>query len=145
MAEIRECSMEDFPAVIGLLEQLWPDRDLYREGMRRAFQRGLDSDNQHYICAVEGNQVVAFGTMTIVNSMWQQGYVGNIDEFVVDEGCRGRGIGGMLLEHLVDIAGINACKTVTVESALHRDSAHRFYETRGYERKGLVFIKEIGD
>ena len=143
MVEIRSCTQEDFETVLGLLEQLWPDRELDRGRMREAFLRGLDNDSQEYLCAAVEGEIVGFCSLSVKNSLWQQGYLANVDELVVDASMRRKGIGGELLEKVLQIAAEKGCHRVELDSAFHRQDAHRFYEAHGFKDRSLLFTKEI--
>ena len=141
--EIKRCRQDDFEPVLRLLEQLWPDRELDRPALRGVFSRNLDRDFQYYICAVSGEGLVGFCSLSIRESLWGQGDIGYIDELVVEEASRGEGIGGMLLERASELAKEKGCRRVELDSAFHREGAHRFYEAHGFQSYSLLFTKEI--
>ena len=143
MAQIRQCRSEDFPAVMELLRQLWPDKCLDTPALRTVYDRALTSDQQLYICAAEGERVVAFGSLTLKNNLWQEGFLGHVDELVVDNAHRGRRIGTHLLEHLVAIAQRRGCRRVELDSAFHRKKAHEFYERQGFKNRAFLFSKKL--
>jgi GNAT superfamily N-acetyltransferase len=143
METIRECARDDFEPVFGLLRQLWPDRELDREALEDVFHHNLDCDTQHYLCAVSGEELVGFCTLSIRKSLWGQGFLGYLDELVVDEKRRGEGIGGMLLERALELAKKDDCGRVELDSAFHREDAHRFYEKHGFKGICLLFSREL--
>jgi ribosomal protein S18 acetylase RimI-like enzyme len=77
----------------------------------------------------------------VKNSLWQKGFLGHVDELIVDTEYRGQGIGAMLLEHLVTVARERGCRRVELDSALHRKEAHEFYKRLGFESRALLFSK----
>lgn len=114
--EIRICRREDFATIVPLLEQLWPDQRLDHLALQAVFERGFASGLQTYLCATADDRTVGFGSMTINNNLWQAGYVAHIDELVVDQSHRGQGIGAALLDRLVEIARINGCRRIELDS-----------------------------
>jgi glucosamine-phosphate N-acetyltransferase len=143
MIEIRDCINSDFDQVFGLLRQLWPDRALERAMIEESFLRGLGSDSHRYISAVVGDSVVGFCSIIVRSSIWAQGYLGYIDELVVDEVHRGKGIGGRLLQQAVELAKEAGCRKVELDSAFHREEAHKFYERQGFESRGFIFFMDV--
>ena len=139
MIQIRECTNADFNEVVILLRQLWPDKPLDTQSLKMVFEKALLSINQKYLCAIENNKVVGFGSLTIKNNLWQEGNLGHIDEFVVDSNSRGKGIGRQLLTELINHAKKNKCRRVELDTALHRKEAHRFYEQQGFEKRAYLF------
>jgi GNAT superfamily N-acetyltransferase len=143
VTQIDNCREDDFGQVFKLLEQLWPAQTLNKKRLRGVFKQGLKSKFQCYVCArIEGN-VVGFVSLTIKNSLWQHGYVGHIDELIVDTEYRSRGIGSQLLEHIAKLAKKKCCRRIELDSAFERKDAHKFYERNGFENRAFVFSKEI--
>ncbi|RJP31038.1 MAG: GNAT family N-acetyltransferase [Actinobacteria bacterium] len=143
MIEIRECAWGDFEPVLELLRQLWPGRELDREALADVFRHNLGLASQHYLCAVSGGEVVGFCSLSVRKSLWGQGFLGYLDEMVVDEKRRGEGIGGRLLERALELAKEDGCRRVELDSAFHREDAHRFYESHGFEGVCQLFGREI--
>lgn len=141
MAEIRDCKEEDFNQIVPLLEQLWPTKALNHERLRAVYERGLRSDTQQYLCAVESGRIAGFCSLTIKNNLWQEGFLAHVDELVVNHADRGQGIGSRLLEAIIKIAVQRSCRRVELDSAFHRTEAHAFYERQGFENRAYLFSK----
>lgn len=141
--EIRQCRAEDFDEVAELLRQLWPDKPIDLPSLRPVFERALVSDSQKYICAAENGKVVGFGSLTIKNNLWQQGSICHIDELVVDNAYRHRGVGTQILQQLIGIAKEKGCRRIELDSAFHRKEAHQFYERLGFENRAFLFSKVL--
>ena len=139
MVQIRKCSDSDFGAVLMLLHQLWPNKPLDTQSLQLVYDLALSSKNQVYLCAVEENKVVGFGSLTIKNNLWQEGNLGHIDELVVDSNSRGKGIGRQLLSQLIILAKEMKCRRIELDTAFHRKEAHRFYEQQGFENRAYLF------
>lgn len=141
MIEIRPCTSKDFAAVVALLGQLWPDKPLDSESLRRIYDRSLCSNQQVYLCAVSEGRVVGFGSLTLKSNLWNEAFVGFVDEMVVDEAHRSRGIGTQILDHLISWARDKGCNRIELDSAFHRRDAHAFYERRGFQSRAYLFSK----
>ena len=140
---MRSCTAEDFPAIAGLLGQLWPTKKLDLAALNKVYQRALESEQQVYVCAADGKKIIGFGSLTLKNNLWQEGNLGHIDELAVDTAYRGNGIGTKLLEHLIEIARQKGCRRVELDSAFHRKQAHQFYEQNGFENRAFLFSKPL--
>ncbi len=143
MIQIRQCRAEDFKDVLPLLRQLWPDKPLDRASLQTVFGRALASELQLYLCATESQKIVGFGSLTLKNNLWQEGYLAHIDELIVDIAYRGRGIGALLLDRLLVEATERGCRRVELDSAFHRKQAHQFYEQRGFLNRAFLFSREL--
>jgi|ERR1019366_6026405 glucosamine-phosphate N-acetyltransferase len=143
MIVIRQCASTDFEQIFVLLKQLWPEKTLDSDALFRVYSRGLASDLQRYLCAVENENVAGFCSLTIKNNLWQAGYLGHIDELVVSKGKRGLGIGSALLAAIIGIAKEVGCSRVELDSAFHRAEAHGFYEQQGFEKRAYLFSRSL--
>jgi GNAT superfamily N-acetyltransferase len=143
MTAIRPCTGEDFDRIFGLLEQLWPDKSLDRDSLCQVYRRGLASALQRFLCAVEGENIVGFCSLTVKNNLWQAGYLAHIDELVASEEKRGLGIGGALLAAIIVAAKQAGCSRVELDSAFRRAEAHKFYQRQGFENRAYLFSNPL--
>jgi GNAT superfamily N-acetyltransferase len=82
-------------------------------------------------------------TVSVRWSLFYGGEVAIIEDLVVDEAHRGRGIGGTLVSFAEDkIIEARKAKAVEVNSDLHRVDAHDFWEECGYSKLAFQFRKE---
>jgi glucosamine-phosphate N-acetyltransferase len=134
---------EHFMGIASLLMQLWKDKVLNERILREVFERGLSSGLQEFRIAMCNDKIVGFASLTIKNSLWQEGYLGHIDELVVDERFRGKGVGTRLLEEIMKVSKKRSCKKIELDSAFHRKKAHAFYESKGFKNRAFVFSKDL--
>ena len=139
--EMRPCGTTDFEGVLALLRQLWPNKTLDSESLRKVYERALASDRQVYLSAGCDGRIVGFGSLSIKSNLWNEAFVGFVDEMVVDEAHRGRGIGTQILDHLISWARDRGCNRIELDSAFHRKDAHAFYERRGFQSRAYLFSK----
>lgn len=91
----------------------------------------LENSNTTYIIAKENNQVVGFaGIMTCLDEA-------TLNNIVVKKSCRGRGIGGELLDSLIDLCSELKMKTLTLEVNVSNLPAIKLYEKFGFKNCGL--------
>jgi GNAT superfamily N-acetyltransferase len=140
---IRDCEPEDFEEVLPLLCQLWPDLELDPAVSREVFCRLLEAEECFVMCAVAGGRIVGFCDFNVRHSLWQQGRLAYVDELVVEESFRGRGIGAALLERAALMARDLGCARIELDSAFHRAEAHGFYDNQGWERRALLFSRNL--
>jgi glucosamine-phosphate N-acetyltransferase len=141
--QIRKCCAGGFKTLLQLFRELWPDKPIRPATLRKTYNRGLTRESQAYISVIDKARVVGFGSLTIKNSLWQEGTVGHIDELIVRHEYRGRGIGTQLLSCLEALAKERKCRRVELDSAHHRKEAHRFYEQRGFHNRAFLFSKVL--
>ncbi|MGD8252681.1 MAG: GNAT family N-acetyltransferase [Desulfobacterales bacterium] len=140
---IRSTAPEDFEAVANLIRQLMPGSSWDSGMLKPIFETALASPDQVYVSALRGRAVAGFASMTVRTCLWNAGPIAFIDELVVDESHRGAGIGSRLLDRLAEEASERGCRYLELDSAPHRESAHRFYRDRGFECRALLFSRPL--
>lgn len=143
MWQIRKCTNADFAQVAPLLLQLWPNKAQNLSKLRGAFDRAMASTSQRYFCAVDNGDIVGFCSVSMKNSLWEEGSLANVDELVVDAAARGQGIGTALLDYVVDMARKAGCSRLELDSAFHRTDAHSFYERKAFEKRAFLFTMRL--
>ncbi len=113
--------LEDaLPLLLQLRPHLTADtlREIYREGYIQGLRFTAAYDEDGWCLGVAGWRVLAN------TSAGRKLYV---DDLVTDEGQRGRGVGGALLNELAIRAADAGCSLLDLDSGVQRAGAHRFY------------------
>jgi GNAT superfamily N-acetyltransferase len=140
---IRNSTPEDLDVIFSLLQQLWPNRQLNKELLGKAFLNSFAIEGHIIRLACTGTEVIGLCALSLRNNLYAQGILANIDELVIDEKYRGKGIGKLMLDDVTLIASKNNCAFLELESAFHREDAHRFYEKEGFEKTGFFISKKL--
>ena len=90
----------------------------------------LENENTTYIIAKEKEEVVGFAGISVCIDE------ATLNNIVVKKSCRGRGIGGELLESLIDICSDLNLKTFTLEVNTTNEPAIRLYKKFGFKNLG---------
>ena len=143
MVQIRKAIPEDFAKLLILFRQLWPTKPINEERLRGVFLRVIAVPDRHCFCAVLGRRVVGLASVSIKDNLWQEGRIAYVEEMVVHEDLRGKGIGTQLLKQLILSAEENGCHRVELDSAFDRKRAHKFYERHGFENRAFLFSKVL--
>ena len=91
----------------------------------------LENENTTYIIAKEKEEVVGFAGISVCIDE------ATLNNIVVKKSCRGRGIGGELLESLIDICSDLNLKTITLEVNTTNEHAIRLYTKCGFKNLGI--------
>ena len=75
------------------------------------------------------------GAATLVTFPLPTGLRGHIDDVVVDEAMRGKGIARALLSRMTELAAERGLRTLDLTSRPSRESALRLYESVGFVRR----------
>jgi ribosomal protein S18 acetylase RimI-like enzyme len=66
-----------------------------------------------------------------------------MDNVVVADGHRSKGIGKILCDFLLELAINENVKTIMLDAYLENHKAHAFYEREGFEKRGYHILKRI--
>ncbi len=142
---IRRAMVDDAEGILALLEQVEAIHqkgrpDLFRENgtkytITELFEIMADADRPIFVAA-SGNKVVGyiFGIITETkdSTMLVDMKTIHLDDVCIDEGCRGAGIGGQLMEYVTAWAKSVGCNRMDLDVWEFNDGARRFYEKCGF-------------
>lgn len=94
----------------------------------------LEAPGTHLLLATEdGGDPI--GTLTLVVFRIPTGVRAWIEDVVVDEAARGRGVGEALIRRALEISARAGARTVDLTSRPSRDAANRLYQRLGFQRR----------
>ena len=105
----------------------------------------LDDMIEHgYRMAVvlDGEQCVGLSGIWVTAKFYSGKYL-EMDNVVVDEAYRSRGIGSVLSEFVTQLAREEGCVTIMLDAWLTNEKAHTFYERQGFVKRGYHFLKSL--
>jgi GNAT superfamily N-acetyltransferase len=83
------------------------------------------------LVASDEGAIVATATVIVYTTpAWVKA---RIEDVVVDENARGRGVGEALVKHCIDVARARGAHLVELQSARRREVANRLYPRMGFE------------
>ena len=144
---VREATESDLPAIGKLLEDLTDAMD-NTEGIdagiaRRTCEHLLNDDKSHFLVAAKEKMPVGFINFTVRQTILHRSPSGLIDELVVAEEYRSKGVGKQLV-----LAAIEKCRQLgccEVEASAERTNvaAREFYKQCGFEERGTLFEADL--
>jgi len=126
--EINRFSNRVFQAVLKLLPQLGPDTELPTQ---ERFKEILKSKKIHLLIAELDNKDIA-GILTISTYEIPTGTKVWIEDVVVDESQRGKGIGEELMKYAIDFSKSTGAKAIDLTSRPYRTAANQLYRKLGF-------------
>jgi len=143
--QIRLATANDAPAAVGLMPQLAEHGHGQVDiGVEERFRAMLELP-QHAIFVAEDDSGQVVGLLTISHrwTLWHAGPCALIEELVVDEGARGRGIGRALIQAALAWAETQGCSEVEVSTELDNTTAQAFYRRLGFTSEALLLEYEL--
>jgi len=138
MVIIRTALEKDIPRILELYRQLSFHPEDYRlpplDEVRKVF-REIGKYTGYKLLVAEDNGEVVGTTVLAVLPGFAHGTssFAVVEYVVVDEKCRSRGIGKLLIESVKSIAKEAGCYKIMLTSDIRRERAHKFYKSIGFE------------
>ena len=143
--QIARACLADVPALAGLLEELFaierefePDRAAHEAGLRLLLTRPGESV---IFVARREETVVGMVSLHSQPSTALGGEAFMLEDMIVTESERGRGVGGLLLDHALAHADRAAGRRVNLLADPGNDGALRFYARRGFRPSSMVVLR----
>lgn len=141
---IEKLKTEDIQELLNLYKELIDCENSVNKSVE-IYKEMLKDDKYLLLVAKENNQIV--GSILAISCLLLGFNGGNfmvIEDVIVKDGLRGKGIGKKLMNEVDKFATKNNCVYSILVSSGHRHIAHKFYENCGFIedvkgfRKGLV-------
>ena len=145
--DIRKAVEADLPAILRLYAQPGIDdnRVLGLDEALLIFRKMESYPRYHVYVATSGDAIVGTFAMLVMDNLAHLGAPSAVVEDVcVDEGVRGRGVGGAMMKFAMETASECGCYKLTLSSNLRRERAHAFYRSLGFEQHGVSFFVDLG-
>ncbi len=128
--ELIDFSTQALEAINGLLPQLSPSVVALEESDLRNI---INSESTKLFLASDEDGV--FGMLSLVLFRIPTGRKAWVEDVVVDEKARGRGVGKLLTEHAVNVAREHGAHSVDLTSRPSRAAANARYQRVGFEQR----------
>ena len=142
MTLIRPAVESDERSVYDLITTLM-GFPLDRAAFHEVFVRNLHSKSVLYYVAESDGTIVGFGSLHIEPQLHHVGLAGEIQELVVHETVRSKGIGAELVSRLEEEAEKRGCVSIEVTTRKRWVDAQRFYKGMGFWQTHVNFTKEL--
>lgn len=92
--------------------------------------------------ATEGDEYLGVAGIWVTTKLYSGKYM-ELDNVVVADAHRSRGIGKLLTDFATEIARQEGCQTMMLDAYLDNEKAHTFYEREGFVKRGYHFLKKL--
>jgi len=144
--EIREAEAADLPRVMPLFGELGMDDGSVLDAAeaRHLFEKMRRYPDYRLYMAVFDEQVVGAFALLIMDNFAHFGAPsGIVEDVVVREGWRDKGIGAAMMRFAMALCREKNCYKMVLSSNRRRTEAHRFYRSLGFETHGYSFGVDI--
>ena len=143
MISIRSASPADAPAIVRLIQVMAAEGD-HESPLTEAFVPVyLASPVCHVLLAETSGQAVGLLSYHIRPDLYHAAGSCYVEELVVDPSWRGQGIGGALLDEVLDRAAEAGCAEVSLSVMPDNAGAIRLYRQHGLVEEALLLEKHL--
>ncbi len=145
---VRFATPEDWPAVAGLLVELGRGvaagtaEDTTHQMQFTGHLRRIDSVT---LVAADGDEVLGVVDMEYHQRLGDHRPQARVNDLVVTDGARRRGVGRALLSRAEDLARKRGCFRMALVTADWREATITFYKREGWADYGTWFVKALSD
>lgn len=100
--------------------------------------------NYSQLAVFDQEECIAICGIWIGNKLWVGKYL-ELDNIVVKEAYRSRGVGDLIFKTLEQKAHQENCNMLSLDSYTSNFKAHKFFYNQGYSPKGFHFIKLLNE
>lgn len=118
MVSIRKATLDDKTAVFDLLRQLLnpanEDSPINQDNADVTFRKVIEGDQGDLLLAEEDGTVLGLVTLSYPLAIRCGGTYSSIEEFIVNDKARGKGVGGKLLQAAIELTQTHGCNEMVV-------------------------------
>jgi GNAT superfamily N-acetyltransferase len=144
---IRKAKKSDLPAIGKLLEDLtnaMDDTEGIETGIAiKTCERLMDDTSSHILVAAMEGTPVGLINLTIRQTILHRSPSALIDELVVAEEYRGKGVGKQLVLAALEKCRQLGCCEVEVSTEKTNSKAREFYKRCDFEERGMLFEADL--
>lgn len=126
---ITTARRQDLPQILELYKALF-DQPFEAKEIEEHYDTLMADPNTNLLVVKDGDEVLGTCVVIVCTGLAEKFTV--IEDVVVDENIRGRGIGKMIFAEVDRISAQNRCSYAILVSSGFRLGAHAFYEKMGY-------------
>ena len=132
-------------SIVDAFEKLMPEltgRDEYPS--YEELKKVIESDNVHLCLAFDDEEKV-IGTITVVLVRIPTGIKALIEDVIVDNDARGKGVGTAMITHAIQIAREKGVVKIDLTSNPRRIAANKMYQKLGFEKRESKVYRYYAD
>lgn len=130
---------EEMLAELPIIQQLYPNYTIEIYG---TLLDAMLPNNYKQLVVKDDNKTIGLSGYWIGTKLWCGKYL-ELDNVVVHENFRSKGIGKIINETLEEIAIETNCNMLALDAYTDNFAAQKFYMNHGYVPRGFHFIKKL--
>lgn len=137
--DIREAKNDDLQAIYELIDELEATHFEFTN-FEKGFRFNSNQPNIYYYVAEHLGLVVGFISIHTQFLLHHNGFIGEIQELIVSEKYRGKGIGQKLIKKAIELAETIGMEQLEVTTNIKRERTHQFYRKNNFIETSKKFV-----
>ncbi len=129
--------------MLELIESLESEEGIDENAILKNCRKILKAPNAHLLVAELDGEIVGVLHLNVRRTLLHSAPSGLIDELVVSERHRGKGIGRKLIEAAVELCKGLKCAEIEVSTEISNLKAREFYKSMGFEEIGVLLEMDL--
>lgn len=138
-AQIRPAGLADYQEVMKLYGDFVEDQERYLDLNSDSYKEFLNDPKCRMQVAVSLDKIAGFITYSLRTVVRYPKPIVEVEEFYVKPEMRRNGIGGALMDKVVEFAKKNNCMYIFIGSGKDRNEAHQFYKALNFNEYAFHF------
>ena len=139
MIQFKNASLDDFDIAFDYIEKLCTYNSYDKTAVLDVYKRVISSGDNFAFFVMDDDEYKGFCHGTYFDTFWMSGRTCYVSSIITDENERKRGYGIQLMDHAKELAIMQDCKALILDSGFPRIEAHHFYEKYGFEKSCYGF------
>jgi len=135
---LTEASEAGAADISRLLVQLRENKDEHSASLAE-LEVIVNDPNAFLVVAKDESRIIGMGTLYVQNKFSKK--TAFVEDVVVDDAYRGKGIGKEIMNAILEIAKKENVRTVYLTSRPKREAAHALYTKLGFEKKDTTVFR----
>ncbi len=142
---IRSASTADLGSMTSLLQELFTIEEDFTPNLRcqrQGLARLMENPHATLLVAVHQSAIVGMCTLQPLISTAEGGTVGLVEDLVIAEPWRGKGIGSKLLAAIETIARQQNMSRLQLLADRHNEAARQFYQQQQWHETHMIVLRK---
>ena len=140
---IRPANQDDIPSIVRLVRELAESGGELSHINQDYAAYFLRQPNCFIMLAEVDSQIIGLLSYLLKPDLYHASDTCYIAELIITDGYRGRGVGGALMENLIENMASQGCVEVSVTTMPHNLDAIRFYKKHGLVDEAVMLERHL--
>ena len=140
---VREVKNDDYEAILTMINQLMGGLKYDKKVYKKVWKSCLKSDYYKGFVAIANGEIIGYIDVIFYHDIGHGGKLGQIQNLVVSEEYRKRGVGKLLIRSVIEFARKEKFLELHVSTRFENEEAIRLYEKMGFKSRSLLLEMEF--